>query len=401
MNIVIVGHIDHGKSTLIGRLLYDTNSIPDSIIEEVKANSTDGSIEFAYFLDCLEEERAQNITIDTTQTFFKSDVRRYIIIDAPGHREFLKNMVSGASLAEAAVLMVDVGRGMEEQTRRHASILRLLGIERVIVAINKMDSVDYSKAKFVAVREDVLGFLEKLKIRPVEVIPVAAKTGDSVTSRSSRMPWYQGPSLLEALDALASDSEATGTDVRFPIQDIYQIDGDDIAVGRIESGTLKKGDELKIAPKGLSAKVESIRVMGGTLASADAGKCIGVVLNPSIPVSRGEVSFDGKPPRSSSSLKTVVFSLSDKAIQKGDTLYCQCGTQSVACHVEDIREKIDSSTLDPVSANQDRLDPTQVAKLTLSFSEPLIYDTFKEVPALGRFVLTDQGDICAAGIISE
>ena len=211
MKIVIVGHVDHGKSTLIGRLLYDTSSLPDGFIEEIKktCEMLGRELEFAYVLDSLEEEREQNITIDTTQTFFKTKKREYVIIDAPGHKEFVKNMITGASLAEAAILIVSAKEGVQEQTKRHAYILSMLGIKQVIVAVNKIDLIGYKEEIFNSVKGELLKFLDSVKIKPSYVIPISAKEGDNIAKKSEKIRWYSSLTVLEALDAFETEKKAT------------------------------------------------------------------------------------------------------------------------------------------------------------------------------------------------
>ena len=226
LNFVIVGHVDHGKSTLIGRLLYDTDSLPSDKIEEIKKTSEGlgRKTEFAYLLDHLEEERQQGLTIDTTQVFFKTDKRCYVIIDAPGHVEFVKNMVTGASQAEAAILIIDVKEGIKEQTKRHAYILSLLGLNQVVVILNKMDLVDFSEGRFNEVKKGAQEFLNSINMDPLFYIPICAIKGDNIARRSERMNWYNGPTLLESLDTLKSRESAENKPLIFPIQDAYKID---------------------------------------------------------------------------------------------------------------------------------------------------------------------------------
>ena len=237
MSIAIVGHIDHGKSTLIGRLLYDTNSLSEDAFEEIKKISEElgKETELAYIVDSLEEEREQNLTIDTTQIFLKSQKRDYIMIDAPGHKEFLKNMITGAASAAAAVLVIDVNEGVKEQTRRHSFILNMLGLKQVLVVVNKMDIVNYDSTKFNKIKEEILNFLNKLNIKPKHVIPVSAIKGDDITKLSKNMPWYKDISLLDALDALDKNLVLSDKALRFPVQDTYEIESKKILVGRIET----------------------------------------------------------------------------------------------------------------------------------------------------------------------
>ncbi len=226
MNIVIVGHVDHGKSTIIGRLLYDTNSLPDGKVEELKATCDllGKPLEFAFILDNLEEEMKQGITIDTTQIFFKTKKRDYVIIDAPGHVEFVKNMITGASQAECALLIVDAKEGVKEQTKRHAYILSLLGLKQVAVIINKMDLVEYKKVRYDEVVNELKSFLTSIKITPSFVIPISAMNGENIAKRSENMFWYNGPTILEALDTFKIKAELEGLPMRYSVQDEFKFD---------------------------------------------------------------------------------------------------------------------------------------------------------------------------------
>src|SRR3990172_1552310 len=250
LHIVIVGHVDHGKSTLVGRLFYDTGSLSDEKLEEIKraAEKLDRPLEFAYVMDHLEEERKRGITIDIAHTFFSTPKRRYVIIDAPGHKEFLKNMISGTSQAEAALLLVDVHRGIEEQTLRHCYILGLLGIKQVAVIANKMDLVDYSEKVFNEIKDRVTEVLAERKVKPAYIIPISASKGENVANRTERLSWYKGPTVLESLDSFET-LKTEEKDLRFPVQDVYDIDGKAVAVGRVEAGVLRKGQDVVIMPQ--------------------------------------------------------------------------------------------------------------------------------------------------------
>ena len=240
LKFVIVGHVDHGKSTLIGRLLYDTNSLPPDKMEEIRKTSQDlgRDTEFAYLLDHLEEERRQGITIDTTQVFFKTDKREYVIIDAPGHVEFVKNMITGASQAEAAILIIDAKEGIQEQTKRHATILSMLGIEQVIVLINKVDLIDFSEEKYTELKSRLEKFLTTLNITPKLYIPISALKGDNIANKSTNMPWYKGPTMLEGLNHLKNKIAEENQPLIFPVQDIYKVDDKRVIVGRVETGEI-------------------------------------------------------------------------------------------------------------------------------------------------------------------
>ena len=402
MNIVITGHIDHGKSTFIGRLLYDTKSIPQSLVDEIEAVSREkgGNIEFAYFLDSLEEERAQNITIDTTQTFFKTAARKYTIIDAPGHKEFLKNMVSGASIADAAILIIDAERGIEEQTRRHASILKLLGLERVIVAINKMDTVSFRKERFEELHGAISTFLSKVGIKPHAIIPISAKMGENIMTPSSKMPWYQGEALLTVLDNLPEPASLAARALRFPVQDVYKHADKSIIVGRLESGMIKAGDEISLMPAGETATVRTVEIWNSKATSAQAGQSIGITLSKPLTVKRGDVITSGSRPRTTDSLSTIIFAMSSARVPAREKLTLQCATQAIPCHVEKISKRMNSSTLEVLDQDSEALEETEVGEVILHTERPLLFEDFQTIPGLGRFVLTrDNGEICGAGII--
>lgn len=280
LRIVIVGHVDHGKSTLIGRLFYDTGSLPEERYREIERTCREQGreFEFAYLMDALEEEREHNITIDTAQTFFHTEKRPYIIIDAPGHKEFLKNMVTGAASADAAILLVDGAEGVREQTRRHAYILSLLGLRQVAVAVNKMDLVGYGAERFREVEEEIRRFLRSVGIVPSCVVPISAREGDNIASSSTRMPWYTGPTLLAALDSFQPPREAAGMPLRFPVQDVYVWDRKRIYAGRVESGEVSPGTRVRFTPSGKKSRVRSVETWNHpSLARAAAGEWKSVV----------------------------------------------------------------------------------------------------------------------------
>jgi len=279
LKIVIVGHVDHGKSTLIGRLFYDTGSIPEVRYQEIAATckSQGREFEFAYLMDALEEERDQNITIDTASTFFRTAKRPYVIIDAPGHKQFLKNMITGASSADAAILLVDGAEGVREQTKRHAYVLSLLGIRQVVVTVNKLDMVDYDRKLFRQVENDIRSFLHSVGIVPSHVIPVSAREGENMAKRQGHTPWYGGPTVLEALDTFENIHADRTLPLRLPVQDVYTWDGRRIYVGRVESGEIRKGDEVVFLPSGKITKVKTVEKWHmPDLYSAGAGESIGI-----------------------------------------------------------------------------------------------------------------------------
>src|SRR5437899_11991481 len=260
LRVVFVGHVDHGKSTLIGRILHDTGSLPEGKIEEIKkACAAEGmEFEFAFLLDALLEEQKQNVTIDTTEIPFRTARRRYAIIDAPGHKEFLKNMITGASRADAAILVIGADEGVREQSRRHAYLLGMLGIRQVIVVVNKMDLINYSEKRFREIEQEYRKFLQELGLNARTFIPGSAKQGENVARASMKMKWYCAASVLEALDSLGPQERDVDLPLRFCVQDVYRFDGRRIIAGRIETGTLRVGDELIFSPANKSSVVATI-----------------------------------------------------------------------------------------------------------------------------------------------
>lgn len=406
MNIVIVGHVDHGKSTLIGRLLYDTKSLPESVVEEVTklCQEFGKELKFAYFLDSLEEERSQNITIDTSQTFFKTEKRDYVIIDAPGHVEFVKNMITGASQADAAILIVDIDEGMQEQTKRHAYILSLLGLKQVIVVINKMDKIDYSEQKFNGFKTEVLDFLNRLHIKPSYVIPISAKKGDNIASKSEEMAWYHDLSVLGSLDNFNTKESLVDKPLRFPVQDVYKVNDKRILVGMIESGKIGNGEEVVFLPSGKKTVVKSIEKWNEERNNAMVGESIGVTLQDPLFIERGEIVCSGDDsdvPEVKERFTANVFWMSPKSINVNEKITLRSTTQETDCIIENINTKINSSSLEKLGENCSDLKETEVGTVVIKTNNPIVIENFNKSESLGRFVLVKDEDIVAGGIILE
>ncbi len=405
LSFVLVGHVDHGKSTLIGRLMYDTGSLPDGKMEEIRsaAEQEGRELEFGYIVDHLSEERARGITIDTAQIFFSGEKRDYVIIDAPGHKEFIKNMITGASQAEAAVLICSVAEGVQEQTKRHAYVIKLLGLEQVLVAYNKMDLVDYSQERFRQVKAEMDEFLGRIQITPTLEVPISAHVGDNVASPSQNMPWYSGPTIVEGLDHFEKIPPPTTKPLRFPVQDVYMLDGVHLVAGRVESGMLHKGDKLRFMPGDQMRKVERIvKFQQDDLPLAEAGECIGVVFDRNA-LRRGQVAA---PPDDqiiiANRFYANIFWLSPHALTPAQQsgLSIKCATQQVPCRVLRIDERIDSSTLEHLDAAAGVLGETEVGELLLETQEPVVVESFYDVQELGRFVLVRGHDVVAGGIVT-
>lgn len=402
MNITIAGHVDHGKSTLIGRLLYDTNKInPDKLEEIKKASETlSNKLEFSYFLDSLEEEREQNITIDTTQIFFKTNNHEYTIIDNPGHKEFIRNMITGTSLAEAAILIVKAEDGMQEQTKRHAYILSMLGINTLILTINTFNIDEFTKEKFDNLKKNILEFLNNIKLNPLYIIPISALEGDNIAFDSKKLIWYKGPNLLTALDSLEGKKESRDQKLIFPVQDVYKIEGKRIIVGRIESGKISIGDEVIFLPTKKISSINSIEIFEKQKTEAEAGESIGVTIKDPHFVERGQIVCKKEDlPKISNSIKARIFWMDADNLVSNEKLTLRCSTQEVDCIVEKINKKINSSSMEILGENAEVLGETEVGEVTIKTDTPVVFEKFKDLEGLGRFVLIRDKDIVAGGII--
>ncbi|MGN1033604.1 MAG: sulfate adenylyltransferase subunit 1, partial [Intestinibacter sp.] len=351
LNIVVVGHVDHGKSTLIGRLLYDTDSLPLGTIKKVEkiAKDTGKPFEYAYLLDAFEEEQKQGITIDTTQIQFQTKSRDYVIIDAPGHKEFLKNMISGAANAEAALLIIDANEGVKEQSKRHAYILSLIGIKKVYVVLNKMDLVDYSEKRYETVKRDMDVFLKGLNINPLGYIPVSAYEGENITKKSEKLDWYKGGTIIESIDSIEKDEDLENRPLRFPIQDVYKFDNRRIIAGRIESGTLRVGDEITIYPEGKTTKVNTIEYWQEKDKTdvVKAGQSVGITVTDEFFNKRGEIITSGSnKPLISRGFRANIFWMGKNNLQKYKKYKIKLATAEVEGEVEEIIKVLDSTSLD-------------------------------------------------------
>lgn len=407
LKIVIVGHVDHGKSTFVGRLFHDTGSLPEGKFEQLQAVAQRRGVpfEWANLMDALQSERDQNITIDTAQIWFRTVKRQYVIIDAPGHKEFLKNMVTGAASAEAALLLIDANEGIQEQSRRHGYMLHLLGIRQVAVLVNKMDLQDYSQERFAQIERDFRAFLSSIGLRPERFIPIAAKQGDNISALSPNMPWWTGPTVVEALDEFTVTELPNDQALRLPIQDVYRFDERRILAGRVESGLVKVGDRLLFTPGNKTSTVKSIeRWNAPSRDMATAGESVGLTLTEQIFVERGAVaSLETSPPYELTRFKARVFWLGRMPFLKGRLYRLKLATQEVDCEIESIDRVIDASTLETISRKEKDvlIGRHEVAELTLRTKRPLAFDVHSEIRATGRFVIVDGFDVCGGGIIAE
>lgn len=409
MNIVIVGHVDHGKSTLMGRLLADTGSLPQGKLEQVKETCRRNSkpFEYAFLLDALKDEQSQGITIDTARCFFKTDKRDYIILDAPGHIEFLKNMITGAARAQAALLMIDAKEGVQENSRRHAYMLSMLGIQQIAVVINKMDLVDYSEEVYNKVKEEYLEFLAQIDITPAFVLPVSSFQGENIVKPSEKMPWYDGMCILEVLDEFECEEEHDRQPFRMPVQDVYKFtrNGDDrrIVAGTIETGTIRAGQEVIFYPSGKKSHIKNIECFHtDPIEEGKPGMAIGFTMKEQIYITRGELmAIAGEPqPKTASRIAANIFWLGKKNFETGRLYYLKIGGEKVKVEIEEVKGVINSSNLSSTDTKQ-AVEKNEVAEVILKTDKPIAFDTVKESAGTSRFVIVDNYEIAGGGIITE
>ncbi|MBM4310218.1 MAG: adenylyl-sulfate kinase [Deltaproteobacteria bacterium] len=409
MNIVIAGHVDHGKSTVIGRLLADTGSLPDGKLEQVQENCRRNSkpFEYAFLIDALKDEQSQGITIDTARVFFKTVKRNYIILDAPGHIEFLKNMVTGAARAEAALLVIDADEGVRENSRRHGYMMSMLGIRQIAILVNKMDLKAYSRDVFEAIVKEYTAFLKEINVVPACFIPVSAMLGDNIAALSPQhMPWYTGKTVLDMLDAFEKEPPPLDKPFRMPVQDVYKFtrfgDNRRIVAGTIETGSLALGDEVVFYPSGKKSRVKTIECFNAPAQTqAVCGTAAGFTLEEQIYVTRGELATKaGEPkPRVSSRIRVNLFWLGrDPLVQKKDYLF-KLGTARVTARLEEVRRVIDASDLNAASKNQ--VERHDVAECVFKLNRAIAFDPTSDIGATGRFVIVDNYEIRGGGIIAE
>jgi bifunctional enzyme CysN/CysC len=408
MNIVIVGHVDHGKSTVIGRLLADTHSLPEGKLEQVRAQCELNSkpFEYAFLLDALKDEQAQGITIDAARVFFKSRQRDYLILDAPGHIEFLKNMITGAARAEAALLVIDAAEGVQENSRRHGYMVSLLGIKQLAVVVNKMDLVDWDRGVFQAIVKEYGAFLKQVGIEPSCFIPVSARGGDNIAEPTQHLSWHEGPTVLQALDAFRSEPAPVERPFRMAVQDVYKFtkQGDDrrIVAGTIDSGALSVGDQVIFYPSGKKSRVKTIEAFNRPPQTrATAGMAVGFTLQEQIYITRGEMAtLESQPrPQMSTRLRVSLFWLGKEPMVKRKEYLLKVGTARVVCRVEEILRVMDASTLDASQKNS--IQRHDVAECVLKLDRAIACDLAEDIAATSRFVIVDDFEIRGGGIVRE
>ncbi|MCL1794883.1 MAG: GTP-binding protein [Oscillospiraceae bacterium] len=408
LNIVIVGHVDHGKSTVIGRLLADTGSLPKGKLDQIKEMCRKNSkpFEYAFLLDALKDERSQGITIDTARSFFATEKRRYIIIDAPGHIEFLKNMITGASRAEAALLVIDAKEGIRENSRRHGYMLSMLGISQIVVLVNKMDLVGYDKEIYDGIVAEYMEFLGKINVNPLAFIPVSAAHGDNIASKSANMPWFGDMTVLSALDNFEDAKQPDEQKFRMYVQDVYKFTsaGDDrrIIAGTVDSGVLCAGDEVVFYPSGKKTAVKTIEAFNSPPADRiSAGYASGFTVTEQIYIKRGElcaIAGESKP-SVSTAFKASLFWLGKEPMAPNKTYFLKIGPAKAEVKIKEIIKLINASSLE--AGESDKIRRHDVAECVLETNRPIAFDTADIMAQTSRFVIVDGYEISGGGIITE
>ncbi|MBX3398415.1 MAG: sulfate adenylyltransferase subunit CysN [Gemmataceae bacterium] len=409
LRFLTCGSVDDGKSTLIGRLLHDTKMIYEDQLAAVKRDSEKvgttgaGEIDLALLTDGLKAEREQGITIDVAYRYFSTDRRKFIIADTPGHEQYTRNMATGASTCQVAIILIDARHGVQTQTRRHSYIVSLLGIKHVVVAINKMDLVGYSQERFDAIKDDYTGFVAKLGLPDIAFIPMSALKGDNVATKSDAMPWYHGPALLDHLETVHIASDRNLADLRFPVQYVLRPNLNFRGfAGTVASGILRKGDEVMVLPSGKRSHVKSIVTYDGELDEAFAPQAVTVTLTDEVDVSRGDMLVHvDSPPHVSSQIDAMVVWMAEQPFVPGKSYLLKQTTRQVTAEVAAFRYGVDVNTLEHRAVA--RLGLNEVGHVQLSLTRPLACDPYKSNPATGAFILIDRltNNTVGAGMILE
>jgi elongation factor 1-alpha len=409
INIITAGHVDHGKSTLIGRLLFDSGSIPEQELRKLKEKAKEmkkETFEFAFVMDNLKEERERGVTIDLMYKPIITDKLYFTVIDCPGHRDFIKNMITGASQADAAILVVSAKDGVQEQTKEHMYLSKVLGIDQVIVAVNKMDAVNYDEAKFNATKESVSKILQTLgyKLDKVPFVPLSAYVGDNVVKKSDKMAWYKGEPLIKVMDAsIKVPEKPVDKPLRLPVQDVYSITGVGLVpVGRVETGVLKAGDKVIFEPSGITTEVKSMEMHHKPLQKAEPGDNIGFNVRgvDKTAIKKGDVI--GPPSNPPTVVKEftgqIIVLQHPTVITKGYTPVFHTHTAHVACKITELVKKIDPKTGATIKENPDMLKTGDAAVIKVVPTQPMVIEKQSDFPQIAKFAIRDMGKTVAAGI---
>ncbi len=408
LNLVVIGHVDHGKSTLVGRLLYDSGAIPEEQMRKLKELAKElkkETFEFAFVMDKLKEERERGVTIDIMHQKFETPKYEFTIIDAPGHRDFIKNMITGTSQADCAILVVSAKEGVQEQTKEHAFLAKILGVNQVVVAINKMDAVNFDKAKYDETVNNVKKLLSAIgyKVDEMNFVPTSGYTGDNVVKKSENMPWYNGPTIVEVLDTFKEPAKPVDKPLRIPIQDVYSITGvGTVPVGRVETGKLKVGDKVLFVPSGKTGEVKSIEMHHEQIQEALPGDNIGFNVRGvgKNEIKRGDVAcLPDSPAKPVKEFTAQIVVLNHPSvISKGYTPVFHIHTAQVACTITEILKKLDPKTGQVVAENPDYIKTGDAAIVKVKPTRPVVIEKNTDIPQLARFAIRDMGQTVAAGI---
>ena len=410
-NLAIIGHVDHGKSTLVGRLLYETGSVPEHVIEQHREEAEEkgkGGFEFAYVMDNLAEERERGVTIDIAHQEFDTEEYYFTIVDCPGHRDFVKNMITGASQADNAVLVCAADDGVQPQTREHVFLARTLGINELIIGINKMDLVDYSEDSYKQVKTEVDKLLKQVQFNPDDAtyVPISAFEGDNVSEPSDNTGWYDGDTLLESLNELPVPEPPTDAPLRLPIQDVYTISGiGTVPVGRVETGIISPGNDVSFQPSDVGGEVKTVEMHHEEVPQAEPGDNVGFNVRGigQDDIRRGDVCGPADDPPSVAETFTaqVVVMQHPSVITAGYTPVFHAHTAQVACTIESINQKLDPATGEVAEEDPDFIQSGDAAVVTVRPQKPLSIEPSGEIPELGSFAIRDMGQTIAAGKVLE
>lgn len=419
LNLVFIGHVDHGKSTTVGRLLFEKGDVGEHVIKQYKEEAAKigkATFEFAWVMDRLKEERQRGLTIDIAHTKMETDKYYFTVIDAPGHRDFVKNMITGASQADAAVLVVDVAQrddkgGLMPQTEEHISLAWILGIGQIIVAINKMDTVKYDQKKYEetkAMKHGLQELFQRVGYKPEQItyLPLAGLKGDNVTKKGDNLKWFDGPTLIDAIDSLKVPEKPVKLPLRLPVQDVYSITGvGTVPVGRVETGVMKVGDTVIFEPAGVSGEVKTIEMHHESIPQAEPGDNIGFNVRGvgKTDIKRGDVCGHAtKPPTVAKEFTArIVILQHPSAVTVGYTPVFHMHTAQVACRITELISKLDPKTGNILEKAPKFLKTGDAGVIRIEPTRPMVIEKFKEIPQMGRFAIRDMGTTIAAGMVVD
>ncbi len=394
LRLLTAGSVDDGKSTLIGRLLFDSKRLYEDQLQALERDSkrcgnAGDHIDYALLCDGLKAEREQGITIDVAYRYFSTNRRKFIIADTPGHEQYTRNMITGGSTANLAIILVDARQGVVVQTRRHTFLVSLLGIRHVVLAVNKMDLVDFDRERFEAIASEYRHFVESLGISDLQCIPLSALDGDNVVKHSDRTPWYHGPALLEFLETVSIDQDINMTDFRFPVQYVIRPDADFRGYGgKVASGVVSRGDEVKALPSGKSSRIKRIVTYDGDLEKAFAPQSVTIVLEDEIDLSRGEMLVKaGDEPNVGHNFKAMMVWMDVEAMDRGKSFFLKQTTNTTRAHVRRVEYKVNVNTMERSAA--EALSLNEIGLVDISTTSPLIYDAYSDNRSTGAFILID------------